>query len=136
MHGAVAGTKRLGCELRPPFELGLQVVGDRGLSTTEAFQARALLVLDFKELQEACPLAGGGDDPQPALGTGQHNSRLGGIEKLRTPKGEGAQEVHHVEVFYQRVGELDEGPDQSLIFSHRPTLLPPRTARLGGACGR
>ena len=113
-------------EDRPPVRGGGEVdVGD-DLAGGEAVQARPLLLLQLEELQQARGLVGVRDQSQVAALVVEHQPRGVGVDQLDAALGEGLQQVHHVELLDQGVGQFDEDLGQALLTHH--AIPPPGVA--------
>ena len=100
----------------------------------------SLLLLQFEELQQARGLMGVGDQSQIAALVVEHQPGGIGVDQLHAALGEGLQQVHHVELLDQGVGQLDEDLGQPLLTHHEllHRVADHRDALPGGAllrCG-
>lgn len=107
-----AGGPGGGDEPGPPADLRAKVLDRERLARPEALQTRAFLVLQLEELQRSGPFIRGGHQVQRATGVGQKNPGFGRIQALESPMDEEIEEIHHVEVIDQRVGQLNERLNQ------------------------
>ncbi|MFC7624346.1 hypothetical protein [Microlunatus sp. GCM10028923] len=89
------------------------------LARPVAVQARALLVLQFQELEQAGLLGRGRHHAQHAAVVGQHQAGPLGIEQVGAPGDQFVQEFDDIEVADQAVGEPDEKvPEPYLLRFH------------------
>ena len=109
-----------------PSTVGQVLVHDR-LAGAVAVEARAFLGLQLEQLQHAHGLAGGGHHPQVAVGRDQHEPGRGDVEHVDAAVGEQRQQLDHVEVGDERVGQLHERPGEHRFSRHRD--LPSRRPR-------
>ena len=100
---------------------GEVLVHDR-LAAAVTVQAGTFLGLQLEQFQEPHGLAGGGHHPQVAVGPGQHETGGGDVEHLDAAVGQPGQQLDHVEVRHQRVGQLHQRPDEQRLFGIGPPV--------------
>jgi hypothetical protein len=71
-----------------------------------AVEARAFFGLQLEQSQHSHGLAGGGHHPQFAVGPGQHEAGRTDLEHFDATVSQAGQELDHVEVGDQRVGQF------------------------------
>jgi hypothetical protein len=109
MGGAKAGVGGDRREPRPAIDRPGHVVHLHRLAAAVALEAWALGVLDLEELEDLHRLAGGGHELEPAPLVGEQEARGSRVEQLDAPLTQARQQIDHVEVLHERVGQLDEG---------------------------
>jgi hypothetical protein len=130
----------LGYEARPAVPLGVQVLGDDRLSGPVAVEAGAFLVLELEQLKGAGPLAGGRHQLEVAARVGEQQAGFDGVEHFGGPRGEHVEELDHIEVVHEGVGQFDEGLNQPFLpgGGHRlilPVLTPTHTGAMVDMAG-
>ena len=105
------------------------------LPAAEAVEARALVVLELEQLEQADLLARSGHDAELPAGVGEQHPGGGHVQQLGAPRGEQVQELDDVELVHQAVGQLDEGGGETLGV-HRPHSRPCRLSRSKRRCRR
>ena len=109
-----------GGEPGPPGCGGGDVSGRHRPPGPEALQIRALVGLQLEQFQKPGPLGGGGHHVQHTVRVGQQQPRCGDAQQPRGTVGQRVQEVDHVEVRDERVGQLHEHVrEPGLGLSHR-----------------
>ena len=108
-------------EIRAPHEL----------TGAERVEARAFVVLDLELLEQLHPVTRRGRHVDPTGGVGEEQAGLRQLEELDGAGGEQGQEVDHVEVGDEGVGDVDECPgEQFRTWDHAPQRRQARRAAL------
>ena len=112
---AVAAVVGVGAERRPPPSRAVQIEAGDGLALSEGVEAGALVVLELEQLQQLGALVGGRHRVQRALPVGHHDP--GGVDgqQLDTGDAQVVQQVDHVVVGDEGVGEADEDLPEPLL---------------------
>ena len=117
--GAEAGAERLDRERGPaPLVDGQVVVRDRQRRAI-AVEAGPFLRLDLEQLQHPKGVARRRHDPQLAVGPRQHDAGRSDAEHVDAAVGDQREQLDHVEIGYERVGQLDERPGERRFSRHR-----------------
>ena len=113
-----AGGERFGGESGPAAVDRGQVLVHDWLARPVAVEARAFLRLQLEQLQHAHGLAGGSHHPQVTVWCDQHESSGVDVEHVDATVSKQRQQLHHVEVGDERVGQLDERLGQHRFSRH------------------
>jgi hypothetical protein len=105
-------------ERRPTTGIGREVLAEHRRAAAVALKAWPLLILGLQQVQRVGALAGGGHHSQHAGGVGKQQPGLGAVQQLHAALRQTVQKLDHVEVLDHRVGQLDEGPHNSLLSCH------------------
>ena len=119
----VAGGDGFGHEPGPAAVDRGQVLVHDWLTRSIAVEARALLRLQLEQFQHPHRLAGRRHHPQLPVGCDQHQSSCVDVEHVDAAISEKRQQLHHVEVGDQRVGQLHER-SRERRFSRHATSSP------------
>ena len=101
----------------------LQIVGDHGCAGAVGLMARSIVVVDLGLLQRLHVRRQRRRKPEMTVGGLEHDSCRGHLQQLGAALDEHPQELVHLEVVGEGVGQLDEGVQHSLLaLRHRRSL--------------
>lgn len=113
---------------RPPF---LEIGDADGLSAVEAVQARALLALKLEHLQQSSRFRGCCHHVQHTPFVGQEQSCRGDVEELGALGGQSTEQLDHIEVTHQAVGQSHEGFGDAVLAVDVHQILPESDPEVG-----
>ena len=119
VHGVETGTEGAGSEPGPTAVDLIEVDVDHGLPAAVTVRAWTLIRLLLEDLQDAHCVTRRSRASKLAVRRAQHDPRSGHVEDLDATLGDHREEIDHVEIIDQHVGQLDEGTDQKFLLSHR-----------------
>ena len=118
VHRVEPGGEGFGREPGPAtVDRGQVLVHDR-LAGAVAVEARAFLGLQLEQLEQAHRLAGRRHHPEVAVGRDEHQPGGGDVEHVDAAVGEQGEQLDHVEVVDQGVGQLHECPGEQCFSGH------------------
>lgn len=118
VHGLEVGLDGPWCELVPAVVGGVAELAEDGYAGEVRLEARSLLGLDLEQLEQAHGVARRSQDPELAVGAGDHEPGGVDVEELDAPVGQHGEQVDHVEVVDEGVGDLHEGLDEDGFSGH------------------
>lgn len=80
---------------------------EHDLPRSVTVQARSLVVLNLKQLEQVCLLVRRAEDAQMAVAVGEEDPGGGGVEKFDTSRRQRGEYVDDVEVAHESVDDLD-----------------------------
>ena len=96
-----------------------QVDVDHGLAAGETVEAGALVGLQLVELEDPHGLRGRRHDLERTTRRSQHDPGGSDVDDLDAAVNETAEEIDHVEVLDQVVGQFDQGADHQVLVHDR-----------------
>src|SRR5664280_3230377 len=103
-----------------PLVIGIsEVPVHDGHAVAEAVDARTLIDLNLKELEDPHRFARRGDELQFSTRRGEHDADGVDVDGVDAPTTQHGEHVNHVKVVHQIVGELDDRGDQERFSGHQ-----------------
>src|SRR6516164_11008610 len=124
MHGWKPALEDLWDKMRPSVRFCRQIRTADGLSSAVAVQARTLGILQLKQLEHPCLLAGCCDDIEATMVVSQQQPDRLDPKGLPGAHGHQVQKFDHVKVGDKRIGQFDKGIRDGGLWTGHQNPLP------------